>query len=104
MRLRISGLRGVCAAVVTLLIIGCATAPTPIASDIQITTGQGVRLNAEQALAALRQADHVLLGEVHDNPVHHQERATLLTALSARRPTVVFEQFPRSTDAALPKA
>ena len=58
-------------------------------------------MSIDQALALMRQADHVMLGEVHDNPVHHLERAKLITALADRRPTVVFEQFARSADAAL---
>ena len=58
-------------------------------------------MSTDQAVALMRQADHVLLGEVHDNPVHHLERAKLITALADRRPTVVFEQFSRSADAAL---
>lgn len=41
-------------------------------------------------------ADFVLLGEIHDNPTHHQIRGSLLTALAARKPAVVFEQFARS--------
>ena len=49
----------------------------------------------------MRRADLMLLGEVHDNPMHHTERAELLKALADRRPTVVFEQFPRTADAAL---
>jgi uncharacterized iron-regulated protein len=79
----------------------CSTAPVPQAPGIHITTGQGTPLSQVQALAALRRADHVLLGEVHDNPIHHRERAALLAALADRRPTVVFEQFARSADAAL---
>ena len=79
----------------------CSTATIPPALGTHITTGQGGPLSREQALAALRRADHVLLGEVHDNPIHHRERAALLAALADQRPTVVFEQFARSADAAL---
>jgi len=68
---------------------------------VEIVTGQGVPVAANAALAMLRGADHVLLGEIHDNAIHHHERAALLTALADRRPTVVFEQFSRSADAAL---
>ena len=41
-------------------------------------------------------ADFVLLGEIHDNTLHHQVRGALLTAARARRPAVVFEQFART--------
>jgi len=45
----------------------------------------------------------ILLGEVHDNPVHHQARAALLKELLAdgRPTTVVFEQLGRAQDLAL---
>ena len=88
---------------ITVLLAGCTWPPTvlnPVAA-IEIRTAVGNITTREQALAALRQADVLLLGEVHDNPLHHRERADLLTALADRRPTVVFEQFPRSADEAL---
>lgn len=45
----------------------------------------------------------ILLGEVHDNPLHHQARAALLRELLAdgRPSTVVFEQLGRAQDPAL---
>jgi uncharacterized iron-regulated protein len=54
----------------------------------------------------LRGARYVLLGEVHDNPAHHRERAELLRDLLADgRPTrVLFEQMPRGTEAAIAAA
>ena len=88
---------------VTVLLSGCTwplTVLNPVAG-VEIRTGAGNAVTRGQALAALRQADVLLLGEVHDNPLHHRERADLLTALADRRPTVVFEQFPRSADEAL---
>ena len=44
-----------------------------------------------------------LLGEVHDNPLHHEIRARLLRAIAAsgRRPGVVMEQFDLDNDALL---
>lgn len=41
-------------------------------------------------------ADFVLLGEVHDNPIHHDIQAKLLSALidAGRRPAVVWEMIP----------
>ena len=71
---------------------------------MEISGARGQQFTAEQALAVLRQSSHVLLGEVHDNPVHHAERAKLLAALADRRPTVIFEHFPRSANAALATA
>jgi uncharacterized iron-regulated protein len=87
-----------------LLALGaCAVGPVE-RGGVDIRTGDGEPLSRDQALAALRQSDLLLLGEVHDNPRHHRERAALLAALADRRPTVVFEQFPRSADAALATA
>ena len=80
---------------------GCAMVAASRSPSIEITTGQGAPLSTAQAITLLRQAEHVLLGEVHDNPLHHRERAALITALADRRPAVVFEQFARSADAAL---
>jgi uncharacterized iron-regulated protein len=89
--------------VLVALMAGGCTAPRPSPSEpaFSISTGGGAPLSRAQALALLRQADHVLLGEVHDHPAHHIERAALLTALADRRPTVVFEQFARTSDATL---
>ena len=50
----------------------------------------------EQTLAArLAAASHVLLGEKHDNPRHHQIQALLLRALvdAGRRPALVWEMI-----------
>jgi uncharacterized iron-regulated protein len=63
--------------------------------------------NSPAALhAQLRDTRFVLLGEVHDNPEQHRQRAELLRLLlSDGRPTrVVFEQMDRGSDAALAAA
>ena len=67
-----------------LTLSGCASTPT-------------------DAIAALRRAPFILLGELHDNPAHHAARAALLTELLAdrKRTTVVFEQLDRDQDEAL---
>lgn len=66
----------------------CATPPSPPPVD------------------SVRHARFILLGEVHDNPEHHRQRAELLRRLLADgRPTrVVFEQMDRASDAALAAA
>jgi uncharacterized iron-regulated protein len=48
-------------------------------------------------------ARYRLLGEVHDNPDHHQIQLDLLRALAeaGRKPTVAFEQFDTEHDVAL---
>ncbi|HET7158968.1 MAG TPA: ChaN family lipoprotein, partial [Burkholderiales bacterium] len=52
---------------------------------------------------ALMRAHFRLLGEIHDNPVHHTLQAELLEAIAASglKPLVAFEQMDREHDAAL---
>ena len=47
-------------------------------------------------IANLAASDFVLLGEVHDNPTHHELQARLLKGLvdAGRRPAVVWEMIP----------
>jgi uncharacterized iron-regulated protein len=54
-------------------------------------TGDTVTTGA--LLHAVAEADIVLLGEQHDNPVDHALRGALITAFATQRPAVVFEQF-----------
>lgn len=60
----------------------------------------------DEVLARLRAADAVLLGETHDNPVHHRLQAELLDVLLAagRKPAIVMEQFDTEQQAALDAA
>lgn len=55
---------------------------------------------------AVRRARYRLIGEAHDNPVHHEIQLAVLDALgeSGLRPVVAFEQLDREHDAALQKA
>ena len=57
-------------------------------------------------VAQLAVARYRLLGEVHDNPAHHQIRARLITRIAATgaRPAVVLEQFDLDRDEALAAA
>jgi len=62
------------------------------------------RFVSERLLVAdLAAARYRLLGEVHDNPWHHDIRARLIIAIAATgaRPAVVFEQFDLDRDEAL---
>jgi uncharacterized iron-regulated protein len=54
--------------------------------------------------ARLAEADFPLLGEIHDNPAHHQARGELLATLPARFRSLVLEQLDqgRSLDPRLP--
>ena len=49
-------------------------------------TSQGQPLSMASLVQQLSKADVVVLGEIHDNPHHHAQRAELLLALSANRP------------------
>lgn len=52
---------------------------------------------------AVRQADVAVLGEVHDNPYHHQAQADLLAAMVADgvRPVVVWEMIDRDQQSSI---
>lgn len=63
----------------------------------EVATGR--RLSEADVAARLREADVVLLGEVHDNPLHHERRAALLVALGSPVPVVV-EHLPRGSEPA----
>lgn len=69
------------------------------AMDTQAPQAQIVRISDQspasvaQLLAELGNADVAVLGEIHDNPIHHQLRALLLRQLSPASRTVVAEHL-----------
>jgi uncharacterized iron-regulated protein len=93
-----------------LVSAGCAantassSNPNPSASTVALDAATGVTISPAELLRRAEAADFVLLGEIHDNSLHHSFRAALLTAAQARRPAVVFEQFPRTTGPIPPPA
>ncbi len=80
------------AAAAPLLGGGCTSWTDPPDRIVEVASGRD--LSRADLLAALRRADHVLLGELHDNPHHHQRRGALITDLGAGT-VVVAEQLPR---------
>ncbi len=56
-------------------------------------------VDADALVAALAKADHVLLGETHDNADHHRLQARLVAALAEGREAIVFEQIESSRQA-----
>lgn len=88
----------------SLALTGCARPPAgPAAAappagapalppDEQLWAG-AQPIGPAQLLQAMRQADVVLLGELHDNPRHHQRRGELLAALRGSRAVVVAEHL-----------
>jgi len=51
-------------------------------------------LNQEQLATHLISADYVLLGELHDNPHHHEIRSRLIAAISSKKYVAVVEYLP----------
>ena len=84
-----------------LLLAACHPAPAPLSpvtfalpdSTALVDGPTGAPVATAELLRRVGSADLVLLGEVHDNPVGHAVRGSLLRAFGARRPAVVFEQF-----------
>jgi len=98
---------GVAAISLTALLAGCGgggggATTDPLPSTVALYDGSSrAPLDSRVLLDRARSADFVLLGEVHDNPVHHETRARILTALAELHPAVVFEQF-RAADGPIP--
>lgn len=76
------------------LLGGCANVLTEDPAPIFDTSGAAV---SEKALTArLATADIVILGEVHDNPVHHARQAQIVRALAPAG--VAFEMVPEASE------
>lgn len=66
---------------------GCAQLPAVDGERI-IEVASGREISRAELLEKLRASDYVLLGEQHDNALHHQRRGELLKALGAGAPVV----------------
>ncbi|BEI33357.1 ChaN family lipoprotein [Polynucleobacter sp. HIN5] len=51
-------------------------------------------VNQEQLATHLISADYVLLGELHDNPHHHEARGQLIAAITSKKYAAVVEYLP----------
>lgn len=73
----------------------CTGWPPPPRSDSLWDAATRQPLTREQALRRMAAADHLVLGERHDNPMHHRLQAEIVGALAARgrHPAVVFEML-----------
>lgn len=89
----------------TLLLATCgghtSLARPPVAmvlpdSTVVLDATTGAPISTPELLRRVAAADFVLLGELHDNPIHHEVRGLLLTA-AGKHPAVVFEQFPATS-------
>lgn len=79
------------------LVGACTTVPRqhPLFSETVWDVAVNHAISADTLIARSRAADIVLLGETHDNPVHHRIQNALLKALSDsnNKPSLVMEQF-----------
>lgn len=66
------------------IVLCCAAQANAPAGERIVDTRTGQTLTQPELLARLRQADFLLLGEIHDSPRHHRLRAELIAALGAR--------------------
>lgn len=79
------------------------TAPLPaaLADDNPLVgsqwTGTGKAVSKAAVEDAVRAADFVLIGEIHDNPEHHAIQARLIRTMTqaGRKPAVVLEMVPQ---------
>lgn len=89
--------------IAALALAALLTAPLPdaLAADNPLIgtewTGAGEAVAEEAIEEAVRGADFVLIGEIHDNPEHHAIQAQLARAMAeaGRKPAVVFEMVPQ---------
>lgn len=83
------------AALLSLLLAACAM-PEPAPRRGEIWDGALTRsFTREEAMTRLAGADHVLLGEKHDNAEHHRLQAEIVREIAARgrRPALVLEML-----------
>jgi len=99
------GARRAACLVATFLATGCASVPEPSIEEpwTRIVQGSsGERVSRATLTAALRDADYILLGEVHDNAIHHRLQWVVLHEMAPR--PLVMEQFDIEAQPALDAA
>lgn len=95
--------------IAALAIAALMTAPLPAAraADNPLIgtewTGAGEAVTDETIEDAVRAADFVLIGEIHDNPEHHAIQARLIRTMAeaGRKPAVVLEMVPQGLQSEL---
>lgn len=78
---------------VLVLIVMCCMSWQGICAEQIYNTATQASINQQQLVEQLKLHSLILLGEVHDEPLHHLRRAELIKALSAQHPLVVAEQL-----------
>ena len=87
-------MRRIFACIVIALVAGCTM---PAEEGPGVITGPGGAVLSEAALvSALAESQIVVLGEVHDNPIHHARQARLVGALHPAG--IAFEMVPRASE------
>lgn len=82
------------ACLAALLTVGCAASPLPMPGAI-VARG-GAIVTEDELVAALSKVPIVVLGEVHDNPVHHARQAWLVSRLKPGG--LAFEMIPSASE------
>lgn len=78
---------------VLVLLMMCCMSWQAICAEQIYNTATQASISQQQLVEQLKQHSLILLGEVHDEPLHHLRRAELINALSAQHPLVVAEQL-----------
>ena len=65
-----------------------------LAAAVILDLSSGKEISEPILAERLRSADIVLLGELHDNPFHHQARANFIPRFAHDEPTIVAEHLP----------
>lgn len=92
--LRAPSRRDVLAAGGSLALVACAGIPAGRGRERIVDLPSGRETPREELLARLRGCDVALLGELHDNVLHHTRRGELIAALGAEV-AVLAEHLPR---------
>lgn len=95
--------------IAALALAALLTAPLPaaLADDNPLVgtqwTGTGKAVSEAAVEDAVRAADFVLIGEIHDNPEHHAIQARLIRTMTeaGRKPAVVLEMVPQDLQSEL---
>lgn len=94
---------------IAALTAGCSTPPNQPSATESLLAGRVYDVRTRGfiapyvAVGRAVAAQYVILGEIHDNPGHHQLQAEILAAMirAGRRPALAMEQFDQEHQAAL---
>jgi uncharacterized iron-regulated protein len=76
-----------------IVVIGTSIALSAWSVEQIIDTATQASISQTQLITHLKQQDYILLGEVHDEPLHHLRRANVIEGLVDLQPVVVAEQL-----------